>query len=93
MQQVERLAAYKDMHGDCHVPQCYTDDQTLGWWVDTVQQRRFKLTEKQKQTLKELGFAWNIDEINESERQQMVLEVRSIVYLPSLSHNNTNVFY
>ena len=33
---VERLAAYKDMYGDCHVPQRYTDDQTLATWVMNV---------------------------------------------------------
>ena len=45
------------------------------------------MTEKQEQTLAVLGFAWNIKEINESKRQQMVLEVRLIVNLLSLSHN------
>ena len=69
-------------HGDCHVPQRYTDDQTLANWVMNVRiaKRSCKLSEEQEQTLSALGFAWNIDEINENKRQQVVLEVCLIVY-------------
>ena len=49
-----------------------------------------KLSVMLKQILDEMGFAWDIDEINESKRQQMVLEVCLIVILLLLSHNFTN---
>jgi len=87
---MNRLAAYKVKHGDCHFQQDYKDDTELATWVNNVRQRHTKLTEKQEQTLAALGFAWNIKEINESKRQQMVLEVRLIVNLLSLSHNFAN---
>ena len=87
---MNRLAAYKVKHGDCHFPQDYKDDTELAVWVNNVRQRHNKLTEKQEQTLAALGFTWNIKEINESKRQQMVLEVRLIVNLLSLSHNFAN---
>jgi len=62
--------------------------------VESVRQRRFKLTEEKKQALVALGFAWNIDKINLSKRQQMLLEICLIVYLHFvITHNNTNVFY
>ena len=48
------------------------------------------LSEEQKQILDAMGFAWDIGEINESICQQMVLVVRLIVNLLSLSHNFTN---
>ena len=88
---VERLTAYKIEYGNCHVPHVYKRDPTLGHWVGNVRKGIFKTSKEQKQTLTELGFAWNITEINESKRQQMVLEVCLIVYLSLLSHNFTNI--
>lgn len=67
-------------HGNCHVLSVYKDDTVLGNWVASVQQREFKLSEMQEQVVA-LGFAWNINTINLSKRQQMILEVCSIVYL------------
>jgi hypothetical protein len=55
-----------------------------------VGQGNTKLNEEQKQILDAMGFAWDIDEINESKRQQRVLVVCLIVILLSLSHNFTN---
>jgi hypothetical protein len=49
------------------------------------------LSEEQRQELTQLGFAWNITEINASKNQQIVLEVCLIVYLSSLSHNFSNI--
>jgi hypothetical protein len=45
-----------------------------------IEKRSSTLTEMQEQSLAALGFAWNIEEINESKSQQMVLDVRSIVF-------------
>lgn len=47
---MNRLAAYKVKHGDCHFPQDYKDDTELATWVNNVQQRHTKLTEKQERT-------------------------------------------
>ena len=55
-----------------------------------MQQGDTKLNEDERQELTSMSFAWNIDEINESKHQQMVLVVRLIVILLLLSHNFTN---
>jgi hypothetical protein len=89
-EQVDRLAAYKDKYGNCHVPRKYKDDTVLATWVDKVRQGITKLSEEQKQILDAMGFAWDIDEINASKRQQMILEVCLIVILLSLSRKFTN---
>ena len=89
-EQVESLAAYKAKYSNCHVPQTYKDDTVLAKWVDNVRSRHTILSEKQRQILDAMGFAWDIVEINESKRQQRVLVVRLIVNLLSLSHNFTN---
>jgi len=89
-EQVDRLAAYLDIYGNCHVPQEYKDDTMLANWVMRVRQGKTKLNKEQKQILDAMGFAWNIAEINESKRQQRVLVVRLILFLLSLSHNFTN---
>jgi hypothetical protein len=50
-------------HGDCHVPQCYTDNQILGQWVMQtvrIEKRSLSLTEMQEQSLAALGIAWNL---------------------------------
>ena len=58
--------------------------------MQNVQQGDTKLNEDERQELTSMSFAWNIDEINESKHQQMVLVVRLIVILLLLSHNFTN---
>ena len=89
-EQVDSLLAYKAEHDNCHVPQKYKDDTVLASWVQRLRDGRFKLSEEQRQELTAMGFAWDNDEINASKRQQMILEVRLIVILLSLSHNFTN---
>jgi hypothetical protein len=89
-EQVDRLAAYKDKYGNCHVPRTYKDDTVLANWVHSLRDGRFKLSEEQRQELTAMGFAWDIDEINASKRQQMILEVCLIVILLSLSRKFTN---
>ena len=82
-EQVKSLAAYKDIHGNCHVKQTYKDDMALVNWVNSVRKGDTKLNKEQKQELTVMGFAWDIAEINASKRQQMVLEVCLIVILLS----------
>ena len=89
-EQLKSLAAYKAEHDNCHVPQTHKDDTVLATWVMKVRLGNIKLNEEQKQILNAMGFAWDIAEINESKRQQMVLEVCLIAILLSLSHNFTN---
>ena len=62
----------------------------LASWVHSLRQGRTILNEEQKQILDVMGFAWDIDEINASKRQNMALEVCLIVILLSLSYNFTN---
>ena len=62
----------------------------LASWVHSLRQGRTILNEEQKQILDVMGFAWDIDEIYASKRQNMALEVCLIVILLSLSYNFTN---
>ena len=80
-EQVDRLAAYLAKYGNCHVPQKSKDDTVLATWVANVRSGNTILSEEQRQELTAMGFAWDIAEINESKRQQMVLEVCLIVIL------------
>ena len=89
-EQVVSLTAYKAKYGNCHVPQTYKDDTVLASWVMNVRSGRTILSEEQRQILDAMDFAWDIAEINASKREQMVLVVRLIVNLLSLSHNFTN---
>jgi hypothetical protein len=65
--QLARLAAYKETHGDCNVPQRWAEDPKLGSWVGT--QRRCKkaldhgdpsegMTAARAARLEALGLAW-----------------------------------
>ena len=57
------LAAYKEVHGDCNVPQTGSENPQLGTWVSN--QRMFyakgksQLSEERVQRLNALGIVWN----------------------------------
>ena len=62
-----RLAAYKEAHGDCSVPQRWAEDPQLGKWVSDQRARKRKLdrgdpspgmTAERAAKLEALGFAW-----------------------------------
>ncbi|MDC0175566.1 Helicase associated domain protein [Planctomycetaceae bacterium] len=62
-----RLAAYKELHGDCNVPQKHVEDgHNLGSWV--AQQRMFynsrtkHLSAQRTERLEDLGFMWDPQE-------------------------------
>ncbi|CAB9496720.1 helicase [Seminavis robusta] len=63
-----RLLRYKQLHGDCQVPNRYPDDPKLGAWVST-QRRHYRvsqrdnvestsLTNERIQRLEDAGFEW-----------------------------------
>jgi hypothetical protein len=55
------LRRYKDMYGDCNVPQGWAENPQLGSWV-SVQctfQKKGKLSPAHKHRLDELGFDWD----------------------------------
>jgi hypothetical protein len=83
---VKRLTAYKTEYGDCHVPNTFKDgtNTNLGFWANHVRNGDIILSEEQRQELTQLGFAWDITEINASKNQQIVLEVCLIMYSSSL---------
>jgi hypothetical protein len=54
----EALTAYKEQHGDCEVPQRYTEDLGLGAWVGRQRRERKKLSSDQRKQLDDLGFDW-----------------------------------
>jgi hypothetical protein len=62
-----RLAAYKEAHGDCSVPQRWAEDPILGQWVSNQRKCKRKLdrgdpspriTAERAAKLEALGFAW-----------------------------------
>jgi hypothetical protein len=62
-----RLAAYKEAHGDCNVPQGWAEDRPLGKWVQRQRQGKRKLdrsdprpgmTVARAARLEALGLAW-----------------------------------
>jgi hypothetical protein len=59
-----RLVAYKDIHGDCNVPNAYGDDPKLaklGKWVDKQRylQKKGHMSDDRKETLDRIGFVWS----------------------------------
>jgi hypothetical protein len=65
--QLARLAAHKRRHGDCNVPQGWSEDPRLGRWVTNQRNRKRKLdrdepsegmTAARAARLTALGFAW-----------------------------------
>jgi hypothetical protein len=52
------LSAYKEQHGDCKVPQRYTEDRRLGAWVESQRRGREKMSSGQRKQLDDLGFDW-----------------------------------
>jgi hypothetical protein len=66
--QLARLAAYKEAHGDCGVPQGWAEDPRLGKWVNNQRAYKRKLdrgeysdgmTAARAARLTALGFVWN----------------------------------
>jgi len=51
----DELLAYKQEHGDCQVPQRYSD---LGRWVKNQRYSKKKLSEARITRLEEVGFTW-----------------------------------
>jgi hypothetical protein len=64
---LSELADYRKTHGDCNVPQRYSENKKLGTWVQT-QRNQYKLQQEGKrsrmtplriQALESLGFEWD----------------------------------
>ena len=55
----ERLQSYKEKHGDCLVPQSYSEDPQLGRWVQNQRLQIGKLDSTSKNQLESIGFVWN----------------------------------
>ncbi|MBF0193187.1 MAG: Helicase associated domain protein [Magnetococcales bacterium] len=60
------LTEYRDHHGDCLVPESYTQNSELGWWVATQRKAKIsgQLDQERVQRLDALGFIWDIAEAN-----------------------------
>jgi hypothetical protein len=67
--QIAKLSVYKAAHGDCNVPQRWSEDRTLGRWVSD--QRKYKkkldrgepshgMTSARAVKLNALGFVWEL---------------------------------
>ncbi|MBF0308608.1 MAG: helicase associated domain-containing protein [Magnetococcales bacterium] len=60
-EQFAALAAFKEKHGHCMVPESWEEDPELGWWIKIQRQlkRNGKLDQEQARRLDELGFIWD----------------------------------
>ncbi|WP_146447634.1 helicase associated domain-containing protein [Bythopirellula polymerisocia] len=58
-----QLKAYKKKHGDCDVPQRWTENPELGVWVSNQRTRkRQKLLSKERiARLNKIGFSWKVE--------------------------------
>lgn len=56
----ERLKMYKTKHGDCLVPDMYSEDLQLGKWVSNQRTFRVQLDKNRRQRLESIGFIWNV---------------------------------
>jgi hypothetical protein len=63
---LRELWDYKQVHGDCLVPQQYPENRRLGIWVNKIRMEKKKwdigerssLTQEKLQALEEVGFVW-----------------------------------
>src|SRR5437660_3050872 len=55
----DALAAYKNKHGHCKVPQKWPENPPLAHWVGGQRARRDKLSNDKRRQLDSLGFIWN----------------------------------
>jgi len=67
-ERLEELKEYRELHGNCLVPQQYPENPQLGTWVSN-QRKQFRLrmegkaspmTEERVQKLTKIGFVWSI---------------------------------
>jgi hypothetical protein len=87
--QLARLAAYKEAHGDCNVPQRWAEDPRLGRWVDNQRKGKKKLdrgepskeiTVERAAKLEALGLAWECSKGNLNEAGWEVQLARLAAY-------------
>ncbi len=53
------LAAFKEEHGHCNVPQKSKTHRQLGQWVARLRMRREEISEARRKQLEEIGFVWD----------------------------------
>ena len=57
-----RLVRYKEGNDDCNVPKGWSEDPSLGSWVNNQRQkyRNGKLSEERIRRLESIGFEWSL---------------------------------
>ena len=71
MTRADRINALKDFYqkfGYCNVCREMVDYESLGRWADEVRHGRVKLTDEERQTLKDITFPWTMDELKEQHK-------------------------
>ena len=53
------LVRYKEVHGDCNVPNCWPENPQLIRWVKLQRHNKDKLTDDRRPLLEALGFEWD----------------------------------
>ncbi len=54
-----KLKQYHRKQGDCLVPRHYKEDPSLGFWVNTLRNRRDELHSERIAGLDSIGFVWD----------------------------------
>jgi hypothetical protein len=54
-----KLKQYHRKQGDCLVPRHYKEDPSLGFWVNTLRNRRDELHSERIARLDSIGFVWD----------------------------------
>lgn len=75
----QRLRDYRDIHGDCRVPQKWSKDPQLALWVQ-VQRRMYhqgKLRKDREEKLNSLNFIWSIQSLFDSQWNEYFEELKA----------------
>jgi len=56
----EELRKFKDRESHCNVPQRYSDNPKLGFWVSNQREVRLKISKERASKLDSIGFTWSI---------------------------------
>ena len=93
-QQYQKLVAFKEKHGHANCPQRYSEDKSLGIWVDTQRQQwtRNLLKEERKKLMDDIGFVWKreLKKSSAAERRE-VTNLRMASTATSASNNEVAV--
>ncbi len=87
---LQELVEYKEVHGNCLVPQRYNENPQLGTWVNTqrrhykllIERKRSCMTAERLEKLNEVGFSWSTSSVSVRAIKEEVAEEEEIDITP-----------